>query len=285
VTLWEAVVLGLVQGVFMFVPVSSTSHLALTQHWMIGQGAVLPTPDSAEMILFNIVVHVGTLVSIVVVMWPSLSRLVGGIVRDGRTALRRRRLDHLPFLRLAGMGLVTVAVTGVLGLVVRAVGTGAFATPWLIASALLATGAILWWTDTARPGWRTAGQVTVAVAAAIGIAQAFALMPGLSRSGLTIAAALAVGMPRRMAAEYSFFVAIPTILAAMAVQALDVLGGPAPVQIPLLSYLVAFVVAAAVGAVALWLVLKLLYRARFRLFAVYVVLLAVVVLTVRPPGL
>jgi undecaprenyl-diphosphatase len=286
-TTWEAVLLGVVQGLFMFVPVSSTSHLALTQHWLLGSGSSIPPPDSAEMILFDIVVHVGTLVSIAVVMWPALSALVAGIVADVRTAIRRQRLSHLPHLRLAGLGTVTVAVTGVLGLLVRAFGTGAFATPWVIAVALLCTGAILWWTDTAGPQWRSAGQITVMVAVAIGVAQAAALLPGLSRSGLTIAMALAVGMHRKVAAEYSFFVAIPTILAAMSVQTFDVIGSVAvsDLAIPLTAYVVAFVVAAAVGAAALLAVLKLLYAARFRYFAAYVVVLALAILVVQPAGL
>lgn len=122
------------------------------------------------------------------------------------------------------------------------------------------------------------------MAVAIGLAQAVALLPGFSRSGLTIAMALALGMRRPIAAQFSFFVAIPTILAAMSLQAWEVLTGPGPGPVvPLSAYLVAFVVAAIVGAGALWLVLRLLYRARFRVFAVYVVVLAIVVLAVQPP--
>ncbi|MFN3867197.1 MAG: undecaprenyl-diphosphate phosphatase, partial [Demequina sp.] len=204
-TLWESALLGIVQGVFMFVPVSSTSHLALTQQWLLGGGSQIPSPDSPEMILFDIVVHVGTLVSIVVVMHSSLFALIRGIASDARTAVSRRSVAGLPYLRLALLGVVTVAVTGVLGLGIRAFGTGAFATPWVIALALLTTGAILWWTDKAGPQWRSAGQITVGVAIAIGLAQAFALLPGLSRSGLTIAMALALGLHRKIAAEYSFF--------------------------------------------------------------------------------
>lgn len=283
----EAALLGVVQGLFMFVPVSSTSHLALTQHWLLAGGSSIPAPDSPEMLLFDIVVHVGTLVSIVVVMWSGLSALVAGIGRDVRTAVRRRRVAHLPYLRLAGLGVITVGVTGVLGLGVRAVGTSAFATPWIIAVALLVTGAILWWTDLAGPQWRTAGQLTVSVAVLIGMAQAFALLPGLSRSGLTIAMALALGMHRKIAAEYSFFVAIPTILAALVLQAWEVLGagGLNALVVPLSSYVVAFVVSAVVGAVALWLVLRLLYAARFRVFAVYVILLGLTILIVQPAAL
>jgi hypothetical protein len=150
-TALEAAVLGLVQGLFMFIPVSSTSHLALTQHLMGAAGSTMPAPDSPEMILFDIVVHVGTLVSIVVVMWSGLAKLVTGIGADLRTLTGTRRWHGLEHLRLAWLGMITVAVTGVLGLAVRAVGTDVFGEPALIAAALLITGGILWWTDTAGP--------------------------------------------------------------------------------------------------------------------------------------
>ncbi len=163
----------------------------------------------------------------------------------------------------------------------RAVGTEAFARPGLIAAALIVTGAILWWTDSAGPLWRDAQQVTVTVAVVIGLAQAAALLPGLSRSGLTIAMALAVGLHRNLAAEYSFFVAIPTILAAMAVQTLSIVADPAGTfTLGLSSYVIGFVVAAIIGTFALAMVLRLLYRARFRYFAIYVWLLAGTILLV-----
>lgn len=320
-TLLEALVLGVVQGVFMFVPVSSTSHLALTQHWMGSLGSSIPEPDSAEMILFDIVVHVGTLVSIVVVMRAGLARLLSGMVADVRQLLASRggqpsgsrvpaagrgpvgddpvavddpvatgvvaqpRVEYL-YLKLAVLGVVTTGVTGVLGLLVREVGTAVFATPVLIAVALIITGVILWWTDTAGPQWRGARQLTVWVAIGIGVAQAAALLPGLSRSGLTIAMALLLGLHRPIAAQYSFFVAIPTILSALVLQTTDVLGeGTAQLQIGFGAYTVAFVAAAVVGAVALALVLRLLYRAKFRYFSLYVWLLAIVILLVQPPHL
>jgi undecaprenyl-diphosphatase len=283
VSLWEAALLGVVQGLFMFIPVSSTSHLALTQHWLLERGSTIPEPDSPEMILFDIVVHVGTLVSIVVVMRASLGRLLVGITADARQAISERHLDGLHHLRMAWLGMITVVVTGVLGLVVRAVGTDVFANPGMIATALIITGAILWWTDTAGPQWRDARRLTVWVAVAIGVAQAAALLPGLSRSGLTIAMALLLGLHRRLAAEYSFFVAIPTILAAAAVQAAGIIRDPdLSFTIGPGAYAVGFVVAAVVGAGALVVVLRLLYQARFRFFSVYVVALAIVILVVQP---
>ncbi|MGY6499863.1 MAG: undecaprenyl-diphosphate phosphatase [Acidimicrobiales bacterium] len=270
---WVAVLLGVVQGVFMFVPVSSTSHLALVQHLLQGWGVDIPDPESAEMILFDIVLHVGTLVSIAVV----LRRRLVAIALDAVGELRRcrREVSERPGLRTLALLGVSTAVTGVLGLGVRAVSPTLFGEPRVIGVMLIITGVILWWTDRARP----AGVVrpTILMAVGIGVAQAAALTPGLSRSGLTIAAALALGMRRDQAAEYSFILAIPTISAAALVQGADVFGSGG-LTIPLSAYATGFVVAAAVGVVSLIAVLKLLYAARFRVFSVYVWALAAVVI-------
>ncbi|WP_147108448.1 undecaprenyl-diphosphate phosphatase [Nesterenkonia populi] len=281
-TLWEAVLLGAIQGLFMFVPVSSSSHLVIAEHWLTDQGSPLPGPDSPEMIFFNLVVHLGTMVSVAVVMWAPLRRLITGTVRELGLLARRRTLRHLIHIRLMLLGVVTVGITGSLGLIVREFGTGLFAVPWVVAAFLFITGGILWWTDSVKGTWRGAGQMTLWVAVVIGLAQAVALFPGISRSGITIAAALALGMHRRMAAQYSFFVAIPTIVAATGVQSISLLGHEGGLTIGAEAYWAAFVVSAAVGAAALWAVLKLLYRARFRVFAVYVVLFGVFILIFQP---
>lgn len=283
-SLLEALLLGLVQGVFMFVPVSSTSHLVLTQHWLLEGGSSLPPPESPEMVLFDLVVHVGTLVSIVVVMRVGLRDLVVGVVDDWRggllapSRLCRDGLRGAVATRVIALMLLTTAVTGALGLLLRDHLTSAvFGAPAAVAGALLVTGAMLWWTDHMRDTWRGPAEVTVGIAVAVGLAQAAALTPGISRSGVTIFVALLLGLQRPMAARYSFYVAIPTILAASGVQALDVIGA-GDLTIGWAPMAVAFVVAAIVGAAALWVVLRLLEQARFRIFAVYVVVLALAVL-------
>lgn len=281
-TLAEALLLGSIQGLFMFIPVSSSSHLVLTQHWLAASGSPLPGPDTAEMIFFNLVVHLGTVVSIVVVMRKPLSRLLSGIAVECALLARRRTFRHLIHLKLLVLAVITTGVTGVLGLVIRAYGTDVFASPAAVAVLLLVTAAILWWSDSVTHTWRGAAQMTVVVALVIGLAQAAALLPGLSRSGLTIAAALALGMHRRIAAQYSFFVAIPTIVAATGVQSLSLLDHDGGLRVGWDAYAAALVVSAVVGAAALWLVLTLLYRGYFRVFAVYIVLLAGVTLVFQP---
>jgi undecaprenyl-diphosphatase len=274
-SLLVALLLGVVQGVFMFVPVSSTSHLVLTQTWLLDRGIEVPRPESAEMVLFDLVVHVGTLVSIVIVMHAGLRLLASGVAEDLRTGrLRTGGLREAVSSRLIVLGLLSTAVTGVLGLVFRDVLTEVFGSPQMVAGALMVTGIMLWWTDRLGPGRIGAAQVGVGAAIAVGIAQFAALTPGLSRSGTTIFVALLVGMHRTLAARYSFYVAIPTILAATGVQALDVLRAGGLDEVSWAAMVVGFATATVVGTGALWVVLRLLEQARFRIFSVYVWVLA-----------
>lgn len=289
-TLLIALVLGVVQGVFMFFPVSSTSHLVLTQTWLRDRGYEVPAPDSPELILFDLVVHVGTLVSVVIVMGDGLRELAAGVREDraaGRLTPGGGAFADATASRLILLMLLSVAVTGVLGLSFQDPLTRVFGSPPLVAGALILTGAMLWWTDAMTPersgarlrfGWRGPGEITVTVAVLIGAAQAVALVPGISRSGMTIFAALLLGMQRTMAARYSFYVAIPTILAATGFQLLQVALDDGIATISWGAMAVGFLVAAGVGTAALWLVLRLLESARFRVFSLYVWTLAAAVL-------
>jgi undecaprenyl-diphosphatase len=273
-TVFEAALLGLVQGLFMFVPVSSTSHLVLTQHWLASRGSSLGNPASPELILFDLVVHVGTLLSIAFVFRRSLASLVQRVTADVRARVSQAPSEGL-YLRLAGLGVLSVVVTGVVGLAFRDVFAGVFAHPLAVVVTLVLTGLVLWWTDVLGPRWRGLHEITPSLAVAVGLAQGLALMPGLSRSGMTIAIALFFGLQRRWAAEYSFFIAIPTILAGTGAQYL--LERDLVATVSLAPLAVGFVVAAVVGTGALLLVLHLLYKARLRIFSVYVWALAAVV--------
>ncbi len=288
-TILEAIFLGAIQGIFMFFPVSSTSHLVLSQHFLIRRGSALPNPETPEMLLFDLVVHVGTLVSIAIVFRRQLAGFLRSLFREfsnGGTApslsgaaggsgtpLRPRYL----FSKLLILGLVSTAVSGALGLPLFRVAEQVFARPITIAATLALTGVLLYWTDVVPPRTRGLRDITLAVAVAIGVAQALSLLPGLSRSGLTIVAALAVGLKRPWAAQYSFFIAFPTIIAATGLQSILALSETGPVSISLAAQLTGFAVAAIVGTFALKLVVTLLYRAKFRYFAYYVWALAVFV--------
>jgi undecaprenyl-diphosphatase len=302
-SIFEAILLGIIQGIFMFFPVSSTSHLVLTQHWLIQRGSNLPPPESSEMIFFDLIVHVGTLISIVVVFRRSLGRLLTRIWRDiyqliielnsnrkdpikfRVSALRTRSLifptgerqgDFL-YLRLAILGMLSVIVTGLVGLPFRSIIKQVFfAYPLAISFTLSITGILLWWTDKKIRQTRGLRQLTPWVATVIGLGQALSLIPGLSRSGMTISFSLFTGLRRQWAAEYSFFIAFPTILGGTLLQGLELMQAET-LNIGIMPLTVGFIVSAIVGIGALQLVLKLLYRARFRYFSYYLWMLAIIV--------
>lgn len=276
-TYLEAIILGLVQGIFMFVPVSSTAHLVVTQHVMIAQGSGMPPPESPAMILFDLVVHVGTLVSIAVVFWKSLSALTRATVTETRRQLRTPAQGMGPFTRLFLMGMLTVLVTGVLGQLFKRMFELVFSAPQVLVVTLSLTALLLFVTD--RLPKRPLGVKSIGprIAIVIGVAQALALIPGISRSGITIIAGLFSGLKRRWAAEYSFLVAIPTILAASLMQGIEVMRGEGLEGVGLGTMLVAFVVAAISGTIALKLVLALLYKAQLKVFSVYLLAVAAVI--------
>lgn len=270
-TLFEAALLGIVQGVFMFVPVSSTAHLVLTQHFLIAQGSQMPPPESAQMILFDLIVHVGTLVSIIVVFRKTLAQFLGGsLIAAREIALERRASPQARFLIwLWAMGLLSVFVTGVMGLTFRDMFERVFANPAIIPITLATTGVLLWLTDRLKPRRYGLKDLGIGMALAIGFAQGLALIPGISRSGMTIIAALFVGLKRKRAAEYSFLIAFPTILAATLVQSAEVYLGGEALRINWAAASVGFVVSALIGTIALQIVLKLLYRAKLKYFSFY----------------
>jgi len=285
---WVVILLGIIQGIFMFFPVSSTSHLALVQHWLIQMGIDLPAPDSPQMIFFDLMVHVGTLVSIAVVFRKSLSIYLKNTLRGVRKLLNREiHTDPLGllYLHLTMMGLVSVLVTGLIGFPLKSLFESVFAQPLIISFTLTITGILLWWTDILPERKVGLRQIGITAAIVIGAAQGLALLPGLSRSGTTIAFALFIGMKRRWAAEYSFFIAFPTILGAAFLQGLELVHIGEFASLDVSAIILGTVVAALVGIVALRLVLTLLYRAKFRFFSYYVWLLAFVVVIASARGI
>jgi len=277
--IWEAIFLGIIQGVFMFFPVSSTSHLVLVQHWLLERGSGFPLPDSPEMIAFDLVVHVGTVVSIIFVFRKSLGRLIRDTWRD----LKGFKAGEIKFqetlhLKLMGLGLFSVIITGLVGFPLKSLFERAFSQPVFIAFTLIITGVLLWITDILPRRPKGLREFALWMALIIGLAQAIALLPGISRSGITIVAALLVGLKRRWAAEFSFFIAIPTILGAAFLHGLEIHLSSGLASLDWVSLWIGFIVAALVGILALYIVITLLYRAKFRFFSYYVWTLAAIII-------
>ena len=243
---WEAIFLGVLQGATEFFPVSSTGHLVVGRT-LLGL--------EIRGVQFEVAVHVATLISVVVIYRGRLMDLLYGVLRRDGDAWR-----YVGLLALATLP------AGIIGVFFGDAIKGLFESPFVAATGFLVTGAILWSTrrtlgrkEWKKPGW--------GVALLIGFAQAFALVPGISRSGTTVAMALWLGVAAEEAAAFSFLMAIPAI------------GGAALLQIPELAsegltlsgtaLAAGSIVAAVTGILAIRAFVILLARKTFHRFAIY----------------
>ncbi len=194
-TLWFAALLGIVQGLTEFLPVSSTAHLAIVPA-LLGRG------DAGA--AFTAVIQLGTLAAVLLYFARDLGRMVRGVFveRDG------------PDARLAGLIVLGTIPIGIAGVLLKKHIEGPLRSLWVIAGALAVVGAIMWIADRRAKHVRTVGELGWKDAALIGAAQMCALVPGVSRSGSTMSAALLLGMRRDDAARFSFLLGIPAIGAA-----------------------------------------------------------------------
>jgi undecaprenyl-diphosphatase len=189
-----AVVLGLVQGLAEFLPVSSSAHLALIP-W-----AFRITDPVLASLPFDIALHAGSFVAILAALWVDWAAMVGGAVK-GDAASRR----------LIGFLLVTSIPGAIFGVLLEDKAATVFRAPWLIGAALIVFGAIMWAVDRFAMREDAFETMTWTRAALIGVAQAIAIVPGVSRSGSTMTAGRALGLSREAVAKYSFMAALPII--------------------------------------------------------------------------
>ncbi len=242
----EALWLGIIQGLTEFLPVSSSGHLVLVQ--------TLFGIDDGGGMLFEVAVHVATLLAIVIYFRAKIWELLRGLFSADRQALR-----YVAMLAIGTVPAVVVALGA------RDFLDEVLSSPSVAAAGLLATGCILWTTRKTLSRAR-ALEPTFVAAFLIGIAQSFAILPGVSRSGTTVAAALALGIRSGPAAEFSFLLGVIAIAGA-AVLTLPELSTASPEAI---SAVVLGCGAALVsGLVAIWLFVWLLKRETFYHFAWY----------------
>lgn len=255
-------VLGFVQGVAEFLPISSSGHLTLMQHFF-----GMPEPDQ----LFNILLHFATLLAVCVYYIQDVAEMVVEFFR-GVAALFSRRPSHgnPPEARR----LVLLVIVGTLPLFVVLLVKdyvemlGNY--PAAVSCALLLTGCILFFSDRMAGGRKTARNATLRDALLVGVAQGFATVPGLSRSGCTISAGMAVGFDRRFAVRYSFLLSLPAVLGATILEVKDVFTAEGGLPEGMLSiYLLGMAIAGVVGYFSIRLVNLLAAKGKFGAFAYY----------------
>jgi len=276
-TYLKALLLGIVQGLTEFLPVSSSGHLALLQD------RLHLDPDSPALLLFDVLAHVGTVIAVLIVFAGPLGRYVARLRREASPMFRRRRYA----LRIALLGVVASVPTAGIGLAFKDTFEAAFARPRWVAGGLLLTGLLLLltlWVPRGRRGW---GRFGGGRALLVGVAQGLAILPGLSRSGATICTALYGGLRRRWAGEFSFFIAVPAILGATVLKLRDTwrLAPEVRAALPWGPLLLGAVVSLIVGVVALKWLLHTVRRGQLHWFALYVWMIGVLVLVAAPKEL
>lgn len=202
---WQAFALGIVQGLTELLPISSSGHLILVP-WAF-DWTYLEQHDAFNQ-TFDVSLHVGTLAAVAAVFWGDIVTLTAA----WRASLSRRSLATVE-ARIAWVVLVATVPAGLAGLLLEDVLAEHLGEPWQIAIFLAALGLLLGWADR-RPVRRAMGELSLGQGLAVGVAQSLALMPGVSRSGITITAGRLLGLDRDTAARFSFLLLIPISLAA-----------------------------------------------------------------------
>jgi len=257
-TIWEALILGLIQGLTEFLPVSSSGHLVLT-NFLLG--------ISNETIVFEISVHMGTLLAVLVYFRKDLAKVIVEFFKGGDG-------------RKTGIMLIAATIpTAIIGLTLNDFFESVFHAPKYAAGGLIFTAFILFVSERVRSGKTKLHNIKWWQAVLIGLFQGFAIMPGISRSGSTIAAGLIFGVSRDSAARFSFLLAIPAILGAAVLHSKDFVAIPGDLILP--SFL-GVIVAAVSGYAAIDILMKILQRGKLYVFVGYTLIVGIVGLIFLP---
>ena len=273
---WQALGLGLVQGATELLPISSSAHLILVP-WLADWEYLQENDEFNQ--TFDVALHLGTLVAVVVYFWSDLVTLAAAWLQS----VRQRRVGT-PDQRLAWFVVVATVPAALIG----ALGSEAIpeylGEPWQIAI-LLAVFAVLLWIADRTPVRRDVRQLRLGHAVFVGLMQSLALMPGVSRSGITITAGRFLGLGREDAARMAFVLLVPITLGAVVWQGLTevVLGDLPPGSTG--PFVVGVLAAAASGAVAIVALLDYVRRHDYTVFVVYRLLLAAFVLLLIATGI
>jgi undecaprenyl-diphosphatase len=267
-TVLQAIVMGLVQGLTEFLPISSSGHLILVPA-MLGWDDELLTS-----LAFSVMLHLGTLGALLAYFWRDWTRLVPA----GLATLRDRSFAGEPDRRLAWLLAISTIPAVIAALVFGDVIEETVREPGLVALMLVVGAALIWLADRRPPTGLTIGGLSFPGALAIGTAQAFALIPGVSRSGISIAAGRAIGLDRPAAARFSFLMATPIIAMAGAWETIGLIRDGAAGELSLAVLAAGMLAALGAGLLAIHVLLRWLAAHSLNVFVWYRLALAAIVL-------
>ena len=260
-----AALLGLIQGVAEFLPISSSGHLSLIQNFF-----GLRTAENTSL-FFDVLLHLGTLVAVCIAYWSDIRGMVLEFIamcREVAGARSSRPTPQAQSLRRLILLLIVGTLPLFLILPIQDQVETLYSNTWFIGGALIVTGFLLFWSDRMARGSKNARTMTLLEAVGVGLSQAVATVPGLSRSGTTIATGMLLGLDRNFAVRYSFLLSLPAVLGANILTLIDaVQQGIDWSMMPV--YLVGVCVAAMSGYFCIGVVKKLSDKGKFGKFAYY----------------
>jgi undecaprenyl-diphosphatase len=267
--IFSSAVLGAVQGLTEFLPVSSSGHLVLFETFFGFE------PERPEMLLFDIAVHVGTVAAIFIVFRKSIAAFSRNLLVCGKYGTTASEIyKESPAVHTLSLAVLATVVTAVLGLLFKEYFASARGNLAVVALMWLVTGTLLLITDWRKRTRLGLRQFGIWQAVVVGLAQTAAIMPGISRSGATICAAILIGLHRRWAVEFSFLLAIPAILGAAVIQLVGDFEKLGSATLPISCVLTGSIVAAAVGVLALKALIRVSRTAKLKFFAFYCYILS-----------
>lgn len=273
---WESVILGVIEGVTEFLPISSTGHLTVAEKLM-----GLPI-DHPAVTAYTAIIQIGAMLASVVYFWRDIVRIATGWFRG----VLHRDARSEPDYQLGWAVIIGVATTAAIALALKDLVEGPFRSLWFVVGGLLVWSVVMFLGD--RLGKQTRGErdITWKDGLLLGLVQSVSLVPGVSRSGATISGALFLGIDRVTATRLSFFLGIPTLIAAGTMQAVTQasdIAAPGGIGwgVTIIGIIVSFVVAYAAIA---WL-LKFVATNDFTVFVVYRIVLAIVIIALLVSGL
>ena len=271
----QALVMGLTQGLTEFIPVSSSGHLVLVP-WLFGWDDKVRDAFLVS-IEFTVILHMGTLLALLAYFWRDWLKLIPA----GLATIRDRSFQGDPDRKLAWLIVVATIPAVLVGPLLNDVIESAVREPARVALMLCVGAAILWLADRWGSKLREMDSITFGGALAIGVAQVLALVPGISRSGVSISAGLFLGLTREAAARFSFLMATPVVAGAGVWEARKLLSHDAAAPNPEMHLVViGFLTAAISGLLAIRFMLAFLRRQPLTVFVVYRVVAAIVVFLV-----
>lgn len=261
-TILSSVVLGLIQGIAEFLPISSSGHLAIAEQ-LLGMKGVSDIPE-----FFDVLLHLGTLLAVFVAYWDDICAMVSEFFAGIRDIAHRSTPTPVPPARRMILLLILGTLPLLLVLPVKDTVESLSGNMYFVGGALIVTGCLLFASDRVKKGRKSEKNATVADVLLVGCAQAIATCPGISRSGTTITAGCFLGFERKFAVRFSFLLSIPAVLGANILALRDALeAGVDWASVPV--YLVGVAVAAVSGYLSIRLLRYVADKGRFGAFAYY----------------